>query len=235
MYRDPGLVVVDKPQGMAVHPSPGSWCDTLVQLLRKQFEDEGDPRPHIAPVSRLDRGTSGLVLFATDKSVHPGLHRQIVRREIRREYLCLVAGSPQFQETICDLPIGRHWEDIRKMAVYDLPLPQAEKWGARRACTHLTLLERYDGSALLRARLETGRMHQIRAHCQFLRLPVLGDKVYGGPLLPGHRWQFLHAFRLELRHPLTDDNLSFETSAPPEMARLVDRLRSGCSLDSILG
>jgi len=228
---------------MAVHPAPGSRTGTLVQWLWEHYRTNGFEWRHVAPVSRLDRGTSGLCLLATDAAVHPNLHRQVLARQIRREYHCLIWGQPLFQETVVSAPLGRHWEDTRRMAVYDLLDRDLAVREARPAVTRLRVIERFPGFALLSASLETGRMHQIRAHCQFIRLPVVGDNIYRGgrgtgreaaPLLPNTlneaisalHWQCLHAGRLEFRHPLTGEMLQFQDPIPPPFAAILDQLRS---------
>ncbi|HET6383391.1 MAG TPA: RluA family pseudouridine synthase [Armatimonadota bacterium] len=248
LYDDDLILVVSKPQGMAVHPAPGSRRDTLVQWLRQWYEDRGFPDRHVAAVSRLDKGTSGLILLATDAAAHPNLHHQVTRHQIHREYTCLVRGRPLFEETTVDAPLGRHWIDSRRMAVYDVPPAAVGRWGARPAITHLRVLRRFDGAALLAATLQTGRMHQIRVHCQFIRHPIVGDRIYGAAMLETTaasgsegletgedrlnrlaarlEWQCLHAGRLEFRHPLTSELLTFESPLPPPFANLLTALSS---------
>lgn len=225
---------------MAVHPAPGCWHDTLVQRLREHYVSRGQAARRVDPISRLDRGTSGLILLAADPSVHPALHRQVIRHEIHREYSCLVYGRPLFENTEVNVPVGRHWQDFKRMAVYDVPSQDVEKWGARPAVTNLRVVERFDGAALLTASLQTGRMHQIRVHCQFIRHPVIGDPVYGVhrggnihlgcPINPEIvqtlQWQCLHAGRLEFRHPVTGDQLILTAPLPPVFARLLEYFRA---------
>ena len=229
VYQDDALIVAYKPPGMSVHPAPGSWSDTLVQHLRSYLAETGQPRGSVDPVSRLDRGTSGLVLFAIDPAAHPALHRQVLSHEIKREYRCLVWVAPRFERTVIELPIGRHWLDHRKMAVYDVSSSDWDDWGARPAATHLEVIERFSGSALLAATLETGRMHQIRVHCQFIRHPIVGDPVYG-PITStasrGLRWQCLHAGSLRFRHPLTHQELSFTSPIPEPFATVLGETRA---------
>ena len=232
-------MVVNKPRGMASHPAPGSRTGTLVQVLRQRYAELGFPERHVAVVSRLDKGTSGLVLVVTDRSAHPGLHWQVIARRIGREYRCLVWGRPLFEETVVDVPIGRRWDDSRRMHAYDLPPAQAARWGARAARTCLKMLERFPQMALLSAKLETGRMHQIRVHCQFIRLPIVGDPVYGGGTGdPDNMSEFggieingvcLHAGALTFHHPLTGELLSFDAPIEPPFSTLLDALRCGGS------
>lgn len=257
VYEDDFLLVAAKPQGMSVHPAPGVRSETLVEWLRRYYEEQGVSKPHVAAVSRLDRGTSGLILVVTDPSAHPALHKQIVARAVRREYQCLVWGRPLFRETRVDIPVGRHWQDWRRMAAYDLSWREAAAWGARPAATNLRVLQAYGDAALLGATLETGRMHQIRVHCQFIRRPIVGDPTYGlrrnrrGFVAPSSaqdgrsdawnepsedrrrivedslEFQCLHAGRLQFRHPITGESMEFEQPVPENFLAAERALASG--------
>jgi 23S rRNA pseudouridine1911/1915/1917 synthase len=272
LYEDSAIAVVVKPQGLSVHPAPGAGTETLLCQIRRHYASLGYPDRHVAAVSRLDRGTSGLILFATDRSAHPDLHRQVTQRRVRREYSLLVWGVPLFEEADIDLPVGRHWKDERRVAAYDLPARQAASWGASPARTHLEVVERYaprtdyrrshdgpadnhslsgpgvvrfspaagfPGAALLSARLETGRMHQIRVHCQFLRLPLVGDPRYSDAAMAeqqdrwlqyGVRWQCLHSGKLQFLHPLTQEPLAFEIPPPAVFQSVRADLRRAAGL-----
>jgi 23S rRNA pseudouridine1911/1915/1917 synthase len=228
VYEDEWIVVVDKPQGLAVHPAPRAGHDTLTGRLHAYYSSMGQPREHIAPVSRLDRGTSGLVLLAVDSAAHGRMHWQVVNRKVRREYSLLVWGRPLFEETTVDVPVGRHWREPQHMAAYDVSPTLAEEWAARRAVTHFRVGQRFPGAALLGAVLDTGRMHQIRVHSRFIRLPVIGDPVYGLLDDPsGLRWQCLHAGVLRFRHPVTGVDMDLAAPLPASFLEVIRRLQAG--------
>ena len=243
IYEDDFLCVVSKPQGMSSHPAPGARSGTLVQWLQAQFAARGETDRHVAIVGRLDRGTSGLVLIVTDPAAHPHLHGQVVRREIHREYTCLVWGKPLFEETLVDVPLGRNKVNLRRVMPYDVPDRDLARWDARTARTRFMVAQRFESMALLTARLETGRMHQIRAHCQYMRHPIVGDPIYGlssvehgdpdplvqqtltdpklGPAIRALEWQCLHAGRLQFHHPITGQSIRLESPIPEPFAGLV--------------
>ena len=218
MYEDDAVIIVNKPQGMVVHPAAGHMSGTLVNALLYHAEGRlsainGVVRPGI--VHRIDKDTSGILAVAKTNAAHLSLAEQIKEHSVRREYFCLARGV--FQEThfTVNQPIGRHPKDRKKMAI--------TAKGGRTAVTHFTVLRQYDGYALLRCRLETGRTHQIRVHLASLSKPVAGDPVYGVKneklakkyALTG---QLLHAALLGFIHPETQEYMEF--FAPPPQAFL---------------
>ena len=209
VFGDDRLLVVDKPAGMVTHPSRGHSSGTLVHgLLGAGAGGGNDPeRPGI--VHRLDRDTSGLLLVARDERTHRRLSRMMRDREIGRRYLALVYG--QFPPALTvDRPIGRDPRRRTRQAV----LPH----GGREAVTHFRLIEQIGPVALVEARLETGRTHQVRVHLESAGHPVFGDPVYGrGRADHGLGRQFLHAYRLEFDHPETGEHLAFESQIPADL------------------
>jgi len=239
MYQDADLIVLNKPRGVVVHPGAGHSHATLVHGLMALGVPlsgiGGVERPGI--VHRLDRDTSGVMVVATNDTAHRCLQAQIQARTARREYVALVWGNPTFHRAVVEAAIGRDPEDRTRMAV--LPLGAA---GARPAVTELKVIERYGIAALLEAKLQTGRTHQIRVHCAYAGHPVLGDPVYGSRRLQPSPFrgagagailqviarlngQALHARRLSFRHPTTGEHMEFEAPLPRDMEDVRDALR----------
>jgi 23S rRNA pseudouridine1911/1915/1917 synthase len=216
-WEDEHLLVVDKPAGLVVHPAGRHATGTLVQGLLAHGAGGGDAeRPGI--VHRLDRDTSGLLLVARSETVHRRLQGAIRRREVERRYLALVHGSPRSRTGRITAPIGRDRRDRTRMSL-DTESP-------RDAVTWFELREVLPAHALLDVRLETGRTHQIRVHLEAIGLPVSGDPVYGLADDLGLERQFLHAWRLRLRHPLEDREIEVESPLPPDLAAALERARS---------
>ncbi len=218
VFGDDHLLVVDKPAGMVTHPSRGHATGTLVHgLLAGGIAGGDDPeRPGI--VHRLDRDTSGLMLVARDERTHRRLARMMREREVERRYLALVHGPFPPALTV-DRPIGRDPRRRTRQAV----VPS----GGREAITHFRRLEEVGDLALVEARLETGRTHQVRVHLESAGHPVFGDPVYGrGRPDHGLGRQFLHAYRLGLVHPVTGDALRFESPLPADLEEAVAAARA---------
>ncbi|MEA5059970.1 MAG: RluA family pseudouridine synthase [Candidatus Pelethousia sp.] len=208
IYEDGDIAVVDKPQGMVVHPAPGNPDGTLVNALLFHLEGlsgiGGAARPGI--VHRIDKLTSGLLVVAKNDLAHNSLSEQLKTHSVRRIYLALVEGNFREDGGTVDAAIARSRTDRKRMA-----LDPTGRW----AVTHWRVLERYGGFTLVEARLETGRTHQIRVHMASLHHPVAGDTVYGAskPKL-GLAGQALHAARLRLRHPRTGEDMTFAAPVP---------------------
>ncbi len=231
VYEDAALIVINKPAGMVVHPAPGNPDSTLVNALIGHCGDSlsgigGVMRPGI--VHRLDKDTSGLVVAAKTDAAHQGLTAQFASRSLSRIYQALVWGLPSPIADRIEGNIGRNPQNRKKMAVV------AE--GGRTAVTHYRVLRNLDGVAsLVECRLETGRTHQIRVHLAHIGYPVIGDPVYGraggrrrATLSPpaqdaaaGFSRQALHAWSLAFRHPVSGEDLRFETALPDDMDRLI--------------
>lgn len=226
IFEDGDLLVINKPPGLVVHPAPGHRTGTLVNALLHHVDDlsgiGGVKRPGI--VHRLDKDTSGLLIVAKHDRAHRRLSAALKRREIHRIYLAACWGHLDEDRLSVEAPVGRSSRNRKRMAVVE---------SGRRALTHFERVERWVAADLVRARLETGRTHQIRVHLAHIGHPVVGDRQYGaggarGISGPGHSWarelerrvsrQFLHAHRLEFGHPVTAEPLAFEAPLPPALA-----------------
>jgi 23S rRNA pseudouridine1911/1915/1917 synthase len=214
-YEDEHLLVVDKPAGVVVHPSPGHRSETLVHGVLAHGAAGGDEeRPGI--VHRLDRDTSGLLVVARSDEAFEKLKELVKAHGLERTYAALVRGRPRSRKGRIEAPIGRDRRDPTRQSLNtDSP---------REAVTHFELLELLGQHALLRVDLETGRTHQIRVHLGAIGLPVVGDAVYGAPD-PALGRQFLHATRLAFDHPLTGKSLNVESPLPGVLQRYLDDLR----------
>lgn len=218
-YEDPHLIVVDKPAGLVVHPARSHETGTLVHgLLALDAKGGDDPtRPGI--VHRLDRDTSGLMVVARSDRAHRRLQRMLRERRIERRYMVLVHGDPPPAFSV-DRPIGRHPRDRTRMGVVA---------DGRPSVTHLRVVERLGRMALCEARLETGRTHQIRVHCETAGFPVVGDPVYGRGRREtlGLGRQFLHSWRLAFPHPEDPDStVECRSPLPEDLAAALERARA---------
>lgn len=229
VYEDPDLLVLNKPAGLVVHPAAGARSGTLVNALLHHCRDlsgiGGVERPGI--VHRLDKGTSGLILVAKNDEAHRHLSREIKARRVSRRYLALVAGAPPHSRGRVEAPIGRHATQRTRMAVVSR--------GGRPAVTHYEVLKEVGGFSFLRLTLETGRTHQIRVHMAHLGCPVAGDPTYGGRRQGrrgkgergiGLRRPFLHAYRLEFKHPRSGKAMVFEIPLPPDLQGVLGALEA---------
>lgn len=216
-YEDEHLLVVDKPTGVVVHPAPGHRTGTLSQALAGRAAGGEDPA-RAGIVHRLDRDTSGLLIVAKSEAAHRELKRMIEAREVRREYIALVEGTPPARSGTIDAPIGRDRRVRTRMST--------ETDDPRDARTHFTLERALPDTALLRVVLETGRTHQIRVHLQAIGHPVAGDPEYGTAGRLGLDRQFLHAARLAFEHPLTGEHVDVRSELPRDLAEVLARLES---------
>ena len=220
VYEDSDLLVINKPQGMTVHPANGVYTGTLVNALLYHVQDlsgiNGVLRPGI--VHRLDKDTSGLLVVAKNDVAHVELQRQIQSKECKRIYLALLEGNLKTDSGFVDQPIGRSKSDRKKMDVTR---------DGRSALTFYTVLERFQDYCLVQFELKTGRTHQIRVHAKFLGHPVVGDKTYGYAKC---RWkldgQLLHAHKLSFTHPTTGELMSFLSPCPDYFEKILISLRN---------
>jgi 23S rRNA pseudouridine1911/1915/1917 synthase len=231
LFEDDAVVVVDKPAGMVVHPSPGHGRGTLVNALLARCGSlsgvGGVLRPGI--VHRLDRLTSGVLVASKTDEAHQALAAQFAAHTVERRYLALIAGVLREESGTFDTLHGRHPADRKRFSTRPRRGPGA---GARRAVTHYRVLERLEGASLVEARLETGRTHQVRLHFADAGHPVLGDPLYGRP--PAHPRarevaaelgrQALHARVLAFDHPRTGERLRFVTPPPEDMRAAIAKL-----------
>ncbi|WP_425436097.1 RluA family pseudouridine synthase [Noviherbaspirillum humi] len=219
VHEDETILVIDKPAGMVVHPAAGNWSGTLLNgLLHHSPAIAGVPRAGI--VHRLDKETSGLMVVAKTLEAQTNLVRQLQARSVKREYLALVWGQTMVSGKV-EAAIGRHPRDRIKMAVSDSP-------SAKPALTHYERLATgaIDGRqvSLLRCRLETGRTHQIRVHMQSIGFGLVGDPLYGKPHLASvFPRQALHAQRLGLLHPATNEACEWQAPLPDDFSGLLQR------------
>lgn len=249
VFEDAHLIVVDKPAGMVVHPAPGAYTGTLVNALLTHCGDTlsgigGEKRPGI--VHRIDKDTSGLLVVAKSDAAHQGLAAQFAAHDLERSYAALVWGAPSRSDArMAGLPavsfekswvrvettIGRSRTDRKKMAV--------NIRDGRRAVTRFRMMEAVGPCSLLECRLETGRTHQIRVHLTHLGHPLVGDQTYGRSRVPpaslpeatremlaGFPRQALHARTLGFVHPVTGENLRFDSALPDDLAALVTLLQA---------
>lgn len=218
LYEDEALIVINKAAGMVVHPAAGHAVGTLVNAVRAHAPDlvtGNQERPGI--VHRLDRDTSGVMLIAkTDDALH-SLQRQFAARAVHKTYLALVNGVLPSPQGIIDAPLARDTRDRKKIAV-------ATSGRSRDAVTRFTVLARTDKHTLLRVEPETGRTHQIRVHLAFLKHPVAGDETYGKNRNDlGLTRQFLHAWRIQFRHPTTGEEMMFTAPLPQDLRQALER------------
>ncbi|MDD3930902.1 MAG: RluA family pseudouridine synthase [Eubacteriales bacterium] len=219
VYEDDYLIVVNKPQGMVVHPAPGHRDQTLVNALlnhcKGQLSDlNGVIRPGI--VHRIDKDTSGLILAVKDNRIHQDISQKIRRHEIERVYQALVHGSVKAKTGTVDAPIGRDPNYRQRMSVVADGKP---------AVSHFTTHQTSDRASWLEVHLETGRTHQIRVHMLYIGHPVVGDPLYakGWPQY-GLHGQVLHASELSFIHPVTNRQLRLSCPVPASFSQVAERL-----------
>ena len=221
LYEDEDVIVVNKPQGMVVHPAPGHTSGTLVNALMFHCGDDlsginGEKRPGI--VHRIDKDTSGVLMIAKNDMAHQSLAAQLAEHSITRKYNAVVYNGFNEDEGTVNEPIGRNPQDRKKMAV--------TQKHSRHAVTHYRVIERMEKFTLIEAQLETGRTHQIRVHMTYIGHPLLGDPVYGPKKQPINlEGQALHARVLGFIHPRTGEYMEFEAPLPPHFEALLERLR----------
>lgn len=217
VYEDDDVIVVNKPQGMVVHPAPGHPDHTLVNALLYHCPlstINGEFRPGI--VHRIDKDTSGLLMVAKNDLAHRSLAAQLKAKTNQREYVALVHGVIKQDVGTVDAPIGRSKKDRKKQAIVS---------DGRHAVTHFKVLERFRHYTLVSCRLETGRTHQIRVHMKSIGHPLAGDPLYGPrKTLPG-RGQYLHARLLGFKHPRTGQELVFTAPLPDYFQQMVGKLK----------
>lgn len=222
VFRDPYLIVLNKPAAIDTQPTHARFKGTLYEALQWYLKDPFRPqqKPELGMIQRLDRGTSGLIVF----SIHPRAHKKMteifVEHQVEKRYLALVAGVPEPQAAEIRSFLARTRKANKVMSVSK---------GGKEAITRYQLVEDFSASALLDIDLLTGRSHQIRAHLSEKGHPLLGDHRYGGPpkLLDMTFERFLlHAARLVFKHPVTGEQLDFSTPLPTDMDSVIRTLRN---------
>ncbi|HEX6751745.1 MAG TPA: RluA family pseudouridine synthase [Longimicrobium sp.] len=217
VHEDDDVLVLDKPPFVLVHPTSPEQAETLSHGVAHHFAERG-VRAKVRPVHRIDRDTSGLVLFAKSAVAHARLDAQLREGGLQRVYQAVVDGVVAEDEGTIDAPIGR---DPRR------PHLRAVRADGEPARTRFRVLERWARATLLELELETGRTHQIRVHMAHAGHPVLGDRQYGRAGTGLIKRQALHASRLSFTHPTTGTRLTFDAPLPPDIAALIERLSSG--------
>jgi 23S rRNA pseudouridine1911/1915/1917 synthase len=230
LHEDNDIIVVNKQPGLVVHPAPGHHSGTLVNALLyhcpKLNGIGGALRPGI--VHRLDKDTSGVLVVAKNDRAHIHLSKQFKSRRIKKQYLALVYGKMESDSGSVSLPIGRHPVDRKKMSTNSRKSRIAE--------TTWQIRERFELASLIEVNLKTGRTHQIRVHCAAIKHPVMGDNVYGPrktgknapygkSLFESVSRQMLHAWRIVLTHPVTEEKVTFEAPIPSDMQAVITALR----------
>lgn len=219
VYEDDDLAVVNKPQGMVVHPAAGNPDGTLVNALLYRFHGQlsginGVIRPGI--VHRIDKNTSGLLVVAKNDFAHLGLAELIKAHDFTREYEAICVGHFKESSGTVNAPIGRDKVDRKRMCVTNN--------ASKEAITHYELIEELKGYSHMRFILETGRTHQIRVHCAYMEHPILGDDVYGKPY-KSCKGQCLHAKKLGFVHPRSGEYIEFSAETPEYFDKLLRSLR----------
>jgi len=222
IYEDDDLLVINKPQGMVVHPASSYHEPTLVHGLLYQVDElssiNGVARPGI--VHRIDKDTSGLLVVAKNDFTHQALSHDLSEHKIKREYIALVYGKFTENEGTIDAPITRHPKNRLKMTVAS---------GGKPAKTHFKVVDRFEHYTLLTCQLETGRTHQIRVHMAYINHPIVGDPIYGPKDVIGKTGQYLHAQKITFFHPTKKEHMTFTADMPKEFRNLLDKLM----LDSV--
>lgn len=221
-YEDDDMLVVNKPQGMVVHPAVGNESGTLVNALLAHCPNSlsginGEKRPGI--LHRIDKDTSGLLLVAKNDAAHQNLAAQIKEHSLTRAYKALVHGRFKTEKGEINLPIGRHPVDRKKMAV--------TYRNSREAVTRFRVLEELSGYSLVECMLKTGRTHQIRVHMAHLGHPVAGDPLYGVKKEPfPTNGQLLHAYKVGFIHPKSGEYMEFQDPLPEYYEKTLEMLRN---------
>ena len=233
VYEDADIIVVNKPQGMVVHPAPGNPDGTLVNALMYHCGTSlsgigGVIRPGI--VHRIDKDTAGLLVVAKNDDAHLALAADIKEHKVSRIYEAIALGNFKTDCGTVDAPIGRHPVDRKRMAIIRDPSMRS-----RNAVTHWDVVERFGGFTHIRCELETGRTHQIRVHMASIGHPLLGDPIYGGngtAFEARHRNHIMgqchFAAELHLTHPRTKEAMCFTATRPESLEKILDILRREC-------
>ena len=220
VYEDDDVLIVNKPQDMVVHPAPGNYEGTLVNAILYHCKDKlssinGVIRPGI--VHRIDKDTSGLLMIAKNNNAHNSLAEQLKDHSITREYEFICHGVVKEDKITVNKPIGRNPKDRLKMAVVN---------DGKHAVTHFEVIERYDNFTHMKARLETGRTHQIRVHALSINHPLLGDPIYGPKNTKFNlKGQTLHARKIGFIHPTTNEYIEFNSDLPEYFTNIINKIK----------
>lgn len=219
IYEDDDIIVVNKPNGLVVHPAPGNYSNTLVNGLmyhsKKLSSINGEFRPGI--VHRIDAYTTGLLMIAKNDKAHLSLAKQLEEKTTTRKYIALVWGIIKEDSGTIDAPIGRDKNDRKKMCVTDV--------NSKEAITNFKVLERYKDATLIELSLKTGRTHQIRVHMNYIGHPVVNDPVYGRRKLIDDSGQCLHAKTLGFIHPTLNKYMEFDSELPDCFINILNKFK----------
>ncbi len=213
VYEDEDVIIVNKANGVVVHPAPGNYHGTLVNGLlyhSKLSDKNGEFRPGI--VHRIDANTTGLLMVAKNNKAHEALAEQLAAKTTYRKYVALVWGVIPNDTGLIDAPIGRSGADRKKMAINP---------DGKEAITHFKVLKRFDEVTLIELKLETGRTHQIRVHMDYIGHPIVNDPVYGKRKLIDDSGQCLHAKELGFIHPTTGEYMEFDSELPEKFLNIM--------------
>lgn len=219
VYEDDHVLVVNKKQGMVVHPAPGNYKGTLVNALLFHIKNLSDINGVLRPgiVHRIDKDTSGLLLVAKSDLAHKSLSFQLKEHTINRKYTALVEGNIQEENGTVDAPIGRHHSNRKQMTVTDK--------NSKSAITQFSVLRRFGKYTLIEAKLQTGRTHQIRVHMTYIGHPVVGDGTYGQKRQNVYsKGQLLHAHLIGFDHPSTGEYMEFTAELPGYFTKVLNGL-----------
>ena len=210
VFEDDALLIINKPAHMPAHPSMDHFEDSLSNGIRFYFDKIG-LKKKIRPVNRLDRDTSGLVVFAKNEYVQECLVKQMKNNEFKKEYIAICSGIFEEKSGTINAPISRKPNSIIERCISE---------NGENAITHYEIIKEFDSYSVVRCILETGRTHQIRVHMSHIGHPILGDTLYGTPS-PLILRQALHAYKISFIHPITKQKLEFTSQLPEDMARLI--------------
>ena len=211
IYEDKWFIVINKPAEIAIHPSVLHYNDSLSNGVKFYFDKIG-LKKKIRVINRLDYNTSGIVIFAKCEYIHEQFSKQMSQNIFQKEYLCFVKGTLEHNKGIIDLPIARKPNSIIERCI--------DKKG-QKSITHYEVLKTFSNYSLVKCILETGRTHQIRVHFSAIGNPLLGDTLYGTESDLISR-QALHSNKIKLIHPITREDLSFESPLPNDMKKLIN-------------
>lgn len=236
VYEDDAIIIINKPAGLTVHPGAGQHSGTLLNALLHHHPNQKN-LPRAGIIHRLDKETSGLMVVAKTLEAHHALVKAMQAREIKRHYIALAIGELVSGGTV-DAAMGRHPRDRQKMAVLE------HLDSAKPAKTDYEILERFPNLTLIRAKLHTGRTHQIRVHMAHIGYPLVGDPVYGKKIPKNKNYsealwqalnqfprQALHAEYLALQHPVTQEFMAWHKELPSDLQMLLNML---CSKNRML-
>lgn len=221
IYEDDDLIVINKKRGMVVHPGSGNYNGTLVNALLYHYntlsEINGKTRPGI--IHRIDKDTSGLIVCAKNDNAHLFISEQLKDKRCFRKYYALISGVLEYDDVIIDAPIGRSAKDRQKMAITTN--------NSKDSITKVKVLKRFDKVTLVECELETGRTHQIRVHCQYIKHAVVNDPKYGKHIID-NKGQVLHAHYLSFIHPKTKERVEFEIGMADYFDYYIKELNDKC-------